>query len=448
MKNIHKKSIVILTALSLTTGVFTGTTEDVKANSKVLKKETTANTKPANNSVNYELALNKKMTFFSFKINADTQAQFDIAVALLQHKDSVDLSKYNYTKSSQIISDVFQVNAQNPLIFGLKSFKIQAGKDGSKKVLFSLREKTTEELSYELSEFRGKMDYIISEIYSEKDSEINKIRRIYDYLNENMLYNFVAQREIYKVNGSASKLPDIFYQYQNPTVFTEGNQGVCDAFTGFAKLYLEKIGFEAVTVTGRYKNGVHSWLKVKTTKGWLNYDFTRTMRDEKINYLVHGLTDAQLKTLGYVENTNYVTVKKKASMSVASVDYDYFRSKKQVYKDITALSEAVVSSFSTTKPMKDIQVRIEKPTTQTAILTTLKNSIKTYNKTIDQKYNMELDKERKRKELYDKALANYKKNPKKYKKPAAFKPKKIVKGKKYISVSVLYKDGVLNANVY
>lgn len=442
MKLVSKKSVSILLALSFSLGVVT---PSESAYAKVLsKKEETQTNNTNQGNVNHLELLNKTYSMLGVRINAKTKPQLDIALALIRQKEVIDLTKYSYQTRDEIIKDVQKVQRQNPMVWGLKSFRVGFVKGGKKTVILTMRDQSNSEIQNRHYEIVDEMDKVTNLVDDSNQSIYNRINKLADYLDKEFTYDEVSQKENIRVNGSATSLADVYYKSFNAYGLVNNKYGVCDAFTNYAKVYFDKLGFETYMVQGRYNRELHSWLKVKTPKGFLNYDFTRSLRAVGVKKPVLGFSDTEMNRLGYTFNKDNSLDVTDDAIASPKVGYSYYKQYGGEFETVSNFTSTMVKNLKSKKPRKSYDVVIYKHSTEKGTVEEISRALNKYNKDITNDYTKKVQAEKKRKEDYTKKYNLWKKYPKKYKKPETFKPVKITKGKTYVTAVMTVKSNYIN----
>ena len=107
-----------------------------------------------------------------------------------------------------------------------------------------------------IDEVNKKVDEIYSKLVNPNDSNRNNIKRIHDYLIDNIVYE--------KSEDDTDK------DYNNAYGALINGKAVCGGYTDAMYLFLEKMGIESV----RIANSTHIWNAVKLDGKWYHLDVT------------------------------------------------------------------------------------------------------------------------------------------------------------------------------
>jgi transglutaminase-like putative cysteine protease len=148
-----------------------------------------------------------------------------------------------------------------------------------------------------------------------------KNRAIYDYLDENTVYDDDAAAKIKESDGPfEAKTNDAFSTYG----IMVKKIGVCMSYASSYKMLADLAGLESIVVTGTLEGSAHAWIKVKIGSEWFHVDPTNGWTNTGIPYLLYNANDATAAALGYVQNDKFWLDQEVISFEGVTGTNDYY----------------------------------------------------------------------------------------------------------------------------
>ena len=121
-------------------------------------------------------------------------------------------------------------------------------------------------ISRQIASFNSKISEILQKI-SPSSSQIQKEKRIYDYLQDNIAYDHQAAGLIYSDSANASHAFDVY------GAACEG-KAVCEGYAELFQYLCYCVGINATQVSGTANGGPHMWNTVCIDSNWYMLDVT------------------------------------------------------------------------------------------------------------------------------------------------------------------------------
>lgn len=253
------------------------------------------------------------------KITANSALSEYLATCMLSQTSLIDISKYPGCGDADAVEDaLLEAYYQNPLIFGLKSYRIN--RKGT--TLMLAYDETPESGAKKQQEVRTKVSQIIAEIIQPGMTELEKEFAINQYLCDTIEYDMAALE-----NAEANN-----YQYTDEAFndsFTAygaliNGKCVCAGYAAAMKLLCEEAGLECIVTTGMLEGQLsHAWNKVKIDGEWQVVDTTNNDNEELFNVLLNLPQAVSRGTL--VEDKRYMLDSALDAYKATGGDYEYYR---------------------------------------------------------------------------------------------------------------------------
>ena len=235
--------------------------------------------------------VNESNFYFSsnnIKIN-DKKSRYiydSIYNALINFKDSINLSKYGAPNSKEVFDILKVVLNDYPEIFYFEHKGSLYYSDGMLYIKYKYPKDKAISMKKEIDKVVGK---IISENIDESMSNFDKVMAIHDYMVLNTSYDWDAFQNSYNSNTELSYGP-----YGTLVKHT----GVCSGYSRSMKVLLNKIGIDCRCVSSDGMN--HAWNMVKIDGEWYHMDCTwdDPVPDRKgiVGYEYFALSDKDIST--------------------------------------------------------------------------------------------------------------------------------------------------------
>lgn len=121
-------------------------------------------------------------------------------------------------------------------------------------------------ISWQIASFNSKISEILQNI-SPSSSQIQKEKRIYDYLHDNITYDHQAAELIYSDSANASHAFDVYGAACE-------KKAVCEGYAELFQYLCYCVGINATQVSGTANGGPHMWNTVCIDSNWYMLDVT------------------------------------------------------------------------------------------------------------------------------------------------------------------------------
>lgn len=254
-------------------------------------------------------------------LNADTALEEYLARFLIHGQKRISLQAFSdvQTYEAKAVHDILQkVVYQNPLIIGLDTYwynpltkTLVITYQDSQRTMEGKQQKTVDEARL-----------IIDSIVHEEMGDEERRQAIYDYLEQNAVYDDEAYENSVSHNYEYvdSEYDDAFSTYG---VMVK-KLGVCMSYAYSYKMLADLAGIESIIVTGTLDDVPHAWNKVKIGDEWLNVDSTNGATNSGVPYFLYNANDESAIKLGYVEDEYYWLDEELYQFTGSTNKYDYY----------------------------------------------------------------------------------------------------------------------------
>lgn len=257
-----------------------------------------------------------------YMIFAESAEEEWLARNLIAGNKRISLEAFPSLQQYDTLTDVFQkVYYQNPYILGVTSYRYDYGT--LTLIVNYCYDKY--EIERKQSEILSAANDIIKRNISDKMSDEEKCRAIYDYFNANTVYDDEAVEEAEKndfIKGEDwGGSEDAF----NAHGIIVDKKGVCQSYALSYKLLCSMSGVESRVITG-YLNGdlPHAWNSVKLDGEWYQTDCTNNSTNCGIPFFLYEAGKDDLAMTGYTEDKLYDLDTAVGTFSVINSDREYY----------------------------------------------------------------------------------------------------------------------------
>lgn len=233
-------------------------------------------------SVTSHTALAREQYYQYSGLNASEKQIYQaIYDGIKQCETYINLKSYGCNKET--LDKVYHaVTGDNPQFFYLTNlYAYNIGSSGIDKLILLYMDGTTSDvlddgrvkananrntISRQIASFNSKISEILQKI-SPSSSQIQKEKRIYDYLQDNIAYDHQAAGLIYSDSANASHAFDVY------GAACEG-KAVCEGYAELFQYLCYCVGINATQVSGTANGGPHMWNTVCIDSNWYMLDVT------------------------------------------------------------------------------------------------------------------------------------------------------------------------------
>lgn len=274
------------------------------------------------------------------KINADSAFEEYLALQLIAANSKFSLKAFPEAQSFDMISDTLEkVMYQNPLILDVKEY----GYDYRSLKLYVDYSDSTENIRKKQKEIIQEAHRLVKTIIKDGMSDDEKRKAIYDYLNDNTIYDDAAlenaeQNNFRKVD---SRFNDSFNTYG----IMVNKVGVCASYASTYKLLSDLAGIETIVVTGTLGNVPHAWNKVKINDEWLHVDATNNETNSGIPYMLYYSNDDTAQELQFMTNNKYWLDSELSRFKGTDNSWDYYVSQGLEMDSVEQFNDELIKSI-------------------------------------------------------------------------------------------------------
>ncbi|RJX39105.1 transglutaminase domain-containing protein [Paenibacillus pinisoli] len=233
-------------------------------------------------------------------VNADSALEEYLALGLIDGQEELSLKAFPEAQNFDTLTDVLQkVVFQNPMILGVKQYAY----DYKSLTLFVAYEDDRETIARKQQEIVAEAAQLVASIFKEGMSEEEKHLALYEYLNDNTVYDDAALEEAEK-NGFKTVDPKFNDSFTTYGIMVK-KVGVCASYASTYKMLSDLAGLESVVVTGDMNGVPHAWNKAKIGGSWVHVDATNNATNSGIPFLLYGASDDTALALNFYLDEGY-----------------------------------------------------------------------------------------------------------------------------------------------
>lgn len=233
-------------------------------------------------------------------ITANSALSEYLAACMLGQNTLIDLAGLPGSGDpDQVLDAMMEAYYQNPLILGLKGYRVN--KNATKLKL--TYEEEPEQALKKQEEIRAKVREVTGKIITPGMTDLEKELAINEYLCDTIEYDMAAleNAEENEFAGTDPEFNDSFTAYG---ALLNG-KCVCAGYAAAFKLLADAAGLKSIVVTGMLEGTMpHAWNKAEIDGGWEVVDATNNDNEELFNALLNVPGSASRLTL--VEDKQYV----------------------------------------------------------------------------------------------------------------------------------------------
>ncbi|RJE85169.1 hypothetical protein D3P07_21615 [Paenibacillus sp. 1011MAR3C5] len=233
-------------------------------------------------------------------VNAESALEEYLALGLIDGQEELSLKAFPEAQNFDTITDMLEkVIYQNPMILGVKQY---AYNYKSLTLLLSY-EDDRETIARKQQEIVAEAAHLVTTIFKADMPEEEKHLALYEYLNDNTVYDDAALEDAEKNEFKTvdPKFNDSFTTYG----IMVKKVGVCASYASTYKMLSDLAGLESVVVTGDMNGVPHAWNKVKIGGSWVHIDATNNATNSGIPYLLYGSSDDTATALNFYLDEGY-----------------------------------------------------------------------------------------------------------------------------------------------
>ncbi|MCM1299490.1 MAG: hypothetical protein NC228_08010 [[Eubacterium] siraeum] len=257
-----------------------------------------------------------------YTVFADSAGEEWLACNLMAGNTQISLEPFPSLQQFDNLADVFQkVYYQNPYILGILAYAYDYG-------TLTLNAKycyDKNEILQRQQEIYLRSKEIADQCVTDGMNDEEKCRALYNYLNDNTVYDEQAVEEAeknnFKKDENWKEAEDAFNAYGIIVKKT----GVCQSYALSYKLLCSLCNVESKVITG-YLNGSlpHAWSAVKLDGDWYQIDCTNNETNCGIPFFLYAAGKDDLYMTGYTEDKLYELDTAVGSYAVADSDKEYY----------------------------------------------------------------------------------------------------------------------------
>lgn len=235
-------------------------------------------------------------------INADTAEEKWLALNMVQGNTEISVEGFTSLQDPYTLTDVFYKTLyQNPYILGVTAFTYDYNAL-SLNVVYTYDKET---LAQKQSEIAEKAGGIVGSLIKDDMDAQQKIEILYNYLEDNSVYDYDALEEA-KKNGYKKSEDFAFEDSFNTYGILVGGKGVCISYSNSFKLLCDMSDVECIVVTG-YLNGnlPHAWNMVRIGDEWCEIDCTNNEANTGIPYYLFQSDSSLAEASGYTKDNMF-----------------------------------------------------------------------------------------------------------------------------------------------
>lgn len=256
---------------------------------------------------------------------ADSAEEEWIALNLINGEEKISMDAFPEMQIYDNLEDVLnKVYYQNPYVLGVYQYSYNYF---TKDIEVSYNY-TQDEIEAHQKAMSDEADNIIAEIITNDMTNTEKQLALYQYLENNSVYDYDALESAKKNNYK--KISDASFEDSfNAYGVLVNKKGVCMSYAAAYKLLCDKCGIDCNVVTG-YLNGnlPHAWNNVDIDGNWYQTDVTNNGTSMGVPYYLYNSDTHTAEETGYTEDTLYDIDGETEKFFCDVKDYEYYYSNK------------------------------------------------------------------------------------------------------------------------
>lgn len=299
-------------------------------------------------------------------INADSAFEEYLALQLVAANGKFSLKAFPEAQSFDVISDTMEKAIyQNPLVLDVKQYSY----DYRSFTLYVEYSDSTENIRKKQKKIIQEANQLVKAIVKDGMSDDEKRKAIYDYLNDNTIYDDAALENAERNNfrGVDSRFNDSFNTYG----ILVNKVGVCASYASTYKLLSDLAGIESIVITGTLGNVPHAWNKVKINDEWLHVDATNNETNSGIPYMLYYSNDETAQNLQFITNNKYWLDYELSQFTGTDNSQDYYVSQGLEMDSVEQFNDKLSKSIQ--KGNDKLIVRFHDPIDEDALIDVLYN---------------------------------------------------------------------------
>ncbi|OKP97271.1 transglutaminase domain-containing protein [Paenibacillus sp. P46E] len=251
-------------------------------------------------------------------LNVNSAVEEYLARNMVEGKEEISLLAFPELQNKDVLVDyVTKVIYQNPQILGVDTYYY----DYNNVTLHIKYKDSLQELKRKQKEISAEAERIAHAIFHKGMSAEQKNKAIYEYLNDNTIYDDAASTTVEDSKGPFdAKINDAFTTYG----IMVKKKGVCMSYASAYKMLADLAGLETIVVTGTLEGTPHAWIKAKIGSEWFNIDPTNGLTNAGIPYLLYNANDDTAAGLEYVQDDLFWLDKEVDSFEGVTEANDYY----------------------------------------------------------------------------------------------------------------------------
>lgn len=250
---------------------------------------------------------------------ARNAAEEYLALMMIAGVEEISVRAFPELQDPQVLTDyAYKTIFQNPYVISVERMRYDARKQALKLwYAFDEPDKMQKQ-----EEIRSAVESIVEETITENMTETEKLKALWDYLEEHTEYDMDALEAAEKSNFRKVRgFDDSFNAYG----ILVNKKGVCQSYALAYKLLCDAAGLECITLTGYLnRNLPHAWNAVRLDGTWYWVDVTNHKKTTGIPYMMFLTSSDMAKTAEYVTDDRFEINNRLRSVQDHDDSLDYY----------------------------------------------------------------------------------------------------------------------------
>ena len=270
---------------------------------------------------------------------AESAEEEYIAEQLINGNEKFSIKAFPLLQDTNTLQDVLmKVYYQTPYIFGFS----EAGYDPYSMEVHIKYNMTKDEIEKRQQEIDKESDRIISEIIETSMSEDEKVKAIYDYLENNTEYDFDA---LEAAEASGFKNVIGFEDSFNTYGILCNKKDVCQSYAYTTNLLCKKANVNSIMITGYMTTLPHAWNAIEYDGAWYWIDTTNNGKSSGIPYMLYQTSSDTAERMNYITDNGFELDNKLNEVINRDTSKDWYVNQNLIANDEIELIEKIANHF-------------------------------------------------------------------------------------------------------
>lgn len=276
---------------------------------------------------------------------AETAEEEYIAEQLINRNEKFSTKAFPSLQDIGTLQDVLmKVYYQNPYVFGFS----EANYDPYSMDVYITYNLSKEEIEKRQEKVDKESDRIINEIIKPSMNEDDKVKAIYDYLENSTEYDHDAL-EAAEASGFQSVVG--FEDSFNTYGILCKKKGVCQSYAYATNLLCKKADVNSIMITGYMTTLPHAWNAIEYDNAWYWIDTTNNGKSSGIPYMLYQTSSDTAENMFYTKDNGFELDSKLNDVINNDSSKDWYVKENLIANSENELIEKVTAHFNGSGPL-------------------------------------------------------------------------------------------------